>query len=87
MGSQDFECRLIVNADDLGASDVVNDAIFREIEKGRVTSSTFLANGPGVDKAAKAAKQFPHVSFGVHLNLTEYYPLSGDPALDRKSVV
>jgi predicted glycoside hydrolase/deacetylase ChbG (UPF0249 family) len=81
MGLQGVECRLIVNADDLGASDVVNDAIFHEIEKGRVTSATILANGPSVDKIAKEAKKFPYASFGVHLNLTEYHPLSSDPAL------
>jgi hypothetical protein len=67
---------VIINADDLGASAETNEAIFREIAAGRVTSATILANGPRFDGAVRDVRKFPQCSFGVHLNLTEYEPLT-----------
>lgn len=73
--------RLLVHADDLGMSHQVNEAIFAAIEAGRVSSASILANGPAVEEAAARARAFPRASFGVHLNLTEFPPLTADPAL------
>jgi predicted glycoside hydrolase/deacetylase ChbG (UPF0249 family) len=67
---------LIVNADDLGASEAVNDETFALMESGLVTSATLMANGPAFEQAAKYSKRFSKCSFGVHLNLTEFRPLS-----------
>ena len=67
--------RIIVNADDLGISPEVNDAIFQGMSEDRVTSTTVLSNGPAIREAAKYAQLFPHCSFGVHLNLTEFEPV------------
>lgn len=67
---------IIVNADDLGISREVNDAIFRLMHQGKVTSSTILANGLAVAEAGKLAARLPECSFGVHLNLTQFTPLS-----------
>ena len=69
---------LIVNADDLGASQAVNDEIFELMDAGLVTSATLMANGPAFQDAVRRVRQFPHCSFGVHLNLTSFRPLS-DP--------
>lgn len=74
--------RLIVNADDLGYSRVVNEDIFRLIETGSVTSATILANGPAVDAAAVRLHDFQQASFGVHLNVTEFPPLTRGGAID-----
>jgi predicted glycoside hydrolase/deacetylase ChbG (UPF0249 family) len=68
---------LIVNADDLGASEVVNDEIFELMEAGVVTSATLMANGPAFDQAVHCVRRFPQCSIGVHLNLTSFAPLSG----------
>lgn len=73
--------RVIVNADDLGASRSVNNAIFDMIKHGHVTSSTILANGPQVDHALAQLVNFPQASFGIHLNLTEFRPISGPEGL------
>ncbi|MCB2212943.1 ChbG/HpnK family deacetylase [bacterium] len=70
--------RLIVNADDLGMSREVNDATFALIDQGLITSSTIMANAPAFEDAVHRAQEFPQVSFGVHLNLTQFAPLS-DP--------
>jgi predicted glycoside hydrolase/deacetylase ChbG (UPF0249 family) len=74
-------CQIIVNADDLGISTEVNDTIFALMAAGRVTSSTMLANGQQVEAAASRVRDFPKCSFGVHLNLTEFKPLTTNPAL------
>ena len=68
--------RIIVNADDLGLSDKVNDAVFAVIEKKRARSATLIANGDAFDAAAARARSYKHCSFGVHLNLTQFKPLA-----------
>ena len=71
--------RCIINADDLGISEVVNSAIFELMDRGLITSATVMANGPAVEQAARQLGQFPHCSFGVHLNLTAFESLSRHP--------
>ncbi len=82
---------LIVNADDLGASEEINQQIFAFMAAGRVTSASILANGPAFAHAVAGARRFPKCSFGVHLNLTEYAPLSRsaglNPILDRHGLL
>jgi predicted glycoside hydrolase/deacetylase ChbG (UPF0249 family) len=73
--------RAIVNADDLGLSPTVNDAVFGLMGAGAITSATMLAVTPSVEEAAKRVREFPACSFGVHLCLTEFRPLTGNPAL------
>ncbi len=73
--------RMVINADDLGLSEEVNEAVFKLMDAGRITSSTLLANGPAVEAAAREARRRPRQSFGVHLNLTELSPLEPLPRL------
>jgi glycosyltransferase involved in cell wall biosynthesis/predicted glycoside hydrolase/deacetylase ChbG (UPF0249 family) len=70
---------VIINADDLGISDEVNEAIFARMARGRITSATILANGPAVENVSREILRFSGCSFGVHLNLTEFAPLSRGP--------
>lgn len=72
---------VIVNADDLGLSPFVNDQIFSLISQGRVTSSTIMANAPAADDALARAAEFPGASFGVHMNCTQFRPITKDSAL------
>src|SRR5580704_13034786 len=80
---------IVVNAEDLGASKSINNEIFALMESGFVTSATIIANAPAFDHAVAESKRFPNCSFGVHLNLTVFRPLtpSGDlaPVLDQNS--
>lgn len=77
---------LIVNADDLGTSQRVNDEIFALMDSGLITSATVIANAPAFQDAARRVSRYPNCSFGVHLNLTVFKPLSGaggfEPILD-----
>jgi predicted glycoside hydrolase/deacetylase ChbG (UPF0249 family) len=80
--------RLIINADDLGISPVVNDEIFDHINRGFVSSATILGNGPAVADATHQIARFPQASFGVHLNATEFAPLMahpGNPGFDEET--
>lgn len=67
---------IIINADDLGISERVNDAILELMARKRITSATLMANGPALEDAAKRLRQVQGCSFGVHLNLTEFEPLT-----------
>lgn len=77
------EVQIIVNADDLGMSPEVNDAIFGLMARGRVTSASLLANAPATEQAIRTIPKFPQCSFGVHLNVTEYEPLCRAADLSR----
>jgi chitin disaccharide deacetylase len=72
---------LIVNADDLGANSTINSAIFDLMELGAVTSATLVTNAPAYEEAVQQICHFPRCSFGVHLNLTAFRPLSGSKRL------
>lgn len=71
---------VIVNADDMGISDSVNDAIVELLTARQISSATLMANAPATAQAAACVKHFPQCSFGVHLNLTQFEPLTGGPA-------
>jgi predicted glycoside hydrolase/deacetylase ChbG (UPF0249 family) len=79
--------KIIVNADDLGVSESVNEIIFQGMQRGTITSATMLANGPAVKAAAQKLHLFPNCSFGVHLNLTEFQPLCPESARDLTAIL
>jgi predicted glycoside hydrolase/deacetylase ChbG (UPF0249 family) len=68
--------RLIVNADDFGISETVNRAILARIEAAAVTSTTVIGNGPAFSGVRELIRKSYDVSCGVHLNLTQFKPLS-----------
>jgi len=70
--------QLIINADDIGSSLDVNNAAVDLMSKGLVTSASLIPNAPYAEEACALAARFPGCSFGVHLNVTHYSPLS-DP--------
>jgi len=61
--------RLIVNADDLGACDGINRAIFEAHERGIVTSASLMVEAPGAVAAANASREAPGLSIGLHVDL------------------
>jgi chitin disaccharide deacetylase len=67
--------RLIINADDLGVNSQRSHGIFQCVEFGAVTSASVIPNGSDSDAAARHARE-RKVQAGLHLNLTEEYPLS-----------
>jgi predicted glycoside hydrolase/deacetylase ChbG (UPF0249 family) len=70
--------RIIINADDFGLCNSVNQAVAQAHTKGVLTSATIMANMPAAEGAVKLAKQMLGLGVGVHLNLFEGKPLSKD---------
>jgi predicted glycoside hydrolase/deacetylase ChbG (UPF0249 family) len=68
--SGDGSRRLIVNADDFGASDGVNFGIVRAYEHGLVTSTSLMVRMPSAEAAAELARERPGLSVGLHVDLT-----------------
>jgi predicted glycoside hydrolase/deacetylase ChbG (UPF0249 family) len=79
---------LIINADDLGFSKGVNLAIETALLHGWISSSTLLANAPCCrEGVAIAHRHRSRASFGIHLNLTEFHPLSEPSELGRSGLL
>lgn len=68
--------RLIVNADDFGLTESVNRGIVVAHREGILTSTSLLANGLAFDEAIASSRQLPHLSVGVHLNISGGTPIS-----------
>ncbi len=62
--------RLIVNADDFGASVAVNAGVERACREGIVTSASLMAGGPAFDDAVARLDDLPQLGVGVHLTLS-----------------
>ncbi len=69
------ETRLIVNADDLGYSRGINEAIVRCARQGFLRSATIMAGGEAFEHALALVRGVPHLGIGVHLTLTELRPV------------
>lgn len=67
---------MIINGDDLGINRTVNEQAFALIERRQITSATLIANAPAVEDAIRQSRKHPSCSFGIHLNLTEFRPLT-----------
>src|SRR6185369_9807229 len=59
--------RLIVNADDFGASEPVNEAIIRAFNEGVLTSASLMVTGVAFEQAVMFAKENPGLAVGIHL--------------------
>src|SRR5690242_5450713 len=59
--------RLIVNADDFGMSEAVNEAIIRAHREGVLTSTSLMVTGAAAAEAVRLAKENPRLAVGIHL--------------------
>jgi predicted glycoside hydrolase/deacetylase ChbG (UPF0249 family) len=83
MLNQSKNVEVIINADDFGYNRQINQVILESISKGAISSTTIMANGEAVDDALAIAANHPEISYGIHLNLTEFKPLYS--SLDLKA--
>jgi predicted glycoside hydrolase/deacetylase ChbG (UPF0249 family) len=67
--------KLIVNADDLGLCEAVNEGIVQAHQNGIVTSASIMANGSAFDHAIRLCQLVPSLDLGIHLTLVEEEPL------------
>lgn len=68
--------RLILNADGLGFTPGVNKGIWETARFGLVTSTSAVPNFESSEDIAGFAEEFPHVSIGIHFNLSVGTPVA-----------
>jgi len=73
--------RLIVNADDFGASRSINEAVIRAHREGILTTASLMVNEPSCGEAVELARQNPRLGVGLHLTL-----LMGHSALPPREI-
>jgi len=59
--------RLIVNADDFGISEAVNEAVIRAFTEGVLTSCSLMVTGEAFEHAVSLAHAHPDLAVGLHL--------------------
>lgn len=67
--------KVIINADDLGYHNSVNQGIFEAFRQGVVSSASLMANGEAFLNAVEQLQTYP-LPIGIHFNLTSGIPLS-----------
>lgn len=63
--------QLIINADDFGMSETVNEAIVDGYKNGILSSTCIMANMPAFQNAAEKLNSVEGIGLGVHLNIIE----------------
>jgi hopanoid biosynthesis associated protein HpnK len=69
MGLPEARRRLIVNADDLGRSSAINQAVQRAHREGVLTTASLMVNEPACAEAVAMARDNPRLGVGLHLTL------------------
>jgi predicted glycoside hydrolase/deacetylase ChbG (UPF0249 family) len=69
---------LVVNADDLGLSEAVNDGIFAAHDEGIVTSTSLMVRQGAAAAAAERAADYPELAIGIHIDLGEWNYEAGE---------
>ncbi len=73
--------RLIINADDFGVSEEVNEAVIRAHREGVLTSCSLMVTGKAFENAVQLAKRNPQLGVGLHLVV-----VMGRSALPREEI-
>jgi hopanoid biosynthesis associated protein HpnK len=68
--------QLIVNADDFGLHELINDGIVEGHVAGCVTSTSIMAGGDAFEHAVELARKHPKLGVGVHLTLVGASPVA-----------
>ncbi|MCI5144831.1 MAG: ChbG/HpnK family deacetylase [Candidatus Electrothrix sp. AR3] len=73
--------KLIINADDFGLTDGVNQSIIDCFLAGSLSSTTLMVNTAATAGAVRLARQHPELGVGLHFNLTLGVPLVAPTAI------
>lgn len=77
--------KLIINADDFGASERINNAIVQAFNENLISSATIMTNMPGFEHTCKLiSEQNPYGKIGIHLNLITGHPVTENISLYKK---
>ncbi len=61
--------KIIINVDDFGMTEGINQAVFDLHQAGIVKSTTALVNSPYFQQGINTSKQFPQLAIGIHLTI------------------
>lgn len=77
-------CIVIFNADDLGQSETINQAVAQAFDEGVLTSASLMVGGPAWKSGVSLARLRPQLGVGLHLVVLQGYgvlPPSQVPSL------
>jgi len=74
--------QIIINADDFGWTESINEGIIEAHKNGILTSTTMLANSKATQQAIELAKAMPTLGVGVHLSYNIDKPILSARHLD-----
>ncbi len=69
-----FRKQLIIHCDDLGMAHSINQAAFKALEEGAISSGSAMANCPWFAEVADYAREHSNLDLGLHLVLTSEWP-------------
>lgn len=67
---------VLITADDFGMCQIVDQAILDLIQGGMVTTTNVITNLETLSNGERLVKQYPHVSVGLHWNVTTGEPIT-----------
>lgn len=73
--------KLIVNGDDFGLTEGMNQGILKSYKSGILRSTSIMAVGDNFDDAVKIANENPKLDVGIHLTL-----VGGTPVLEKHKI-
>ncbi|MEP7289121.1 MAG: ChbG/HpnK family deacetylase [Chloroflexota bacterium] len=71
--------QMTVTCDDCGLSEGINLATIDLYQAGFVTAASLMTNFPAFNHALNLFVQYPSLELGIHLNLTDGFPLTSVP--------
>lgn len=78
--------KVILNVDDFGLTDGVNQAVFKLHEIGVVNSTTALVNSPAFITGIEEAQKYPNLKIGIHLTIDLFNAEIYHPSLCDKNL-
>ncbi len=75
--------RLIVTADDFGASTEINEAVVQAHRKGVLTTASLMVSAPAAEDAVRRAHELESLRVGLHVVLVDGAPTLPEPAVTR----
>ena len=67
--------RLIINADDFGKHELINQAVEKGVAEGCLRSATLMSGGKAFDSAVAVAKRQRELGVGIHFTLVNGFPI------------
>lgn len=64
--------QLIINCDDFGMDEAINQAVYQAHQAGRLFSTSLIFDWHALDSAVDIARQCPALGVGLHLNLDPF---------------